>query len=93
MNQGPKSIAKVNGTSIDFYQGHFYLGFPFKSQTLNHPIFLYQMLMLVQFKLETHFHNLLSAQFLHLTFLSTHLSLTFEVLVQVNILTHASIFY
>ncbi len=34
MNQGPKSTAKVNGTPIDFYQGQFHLGFPFKSQTL-----------------------------------------------------------
>jgi hypothetical protein len=50
------------------------------------------MLMLVQFKLETHFHNLLNVQFLHLTLPSTHLILTFKVLVQVNFLTHASIF-
>jgi hypothetical protein len=81
MNQGPKSTAKVNGTPIDFYQGHFHLGFPFKSQTLIIELFYYQMLMLVRFKLETHFHNLLSPQFLHLTFPSTHLILTFKVLV------------
>jgi hypothetical protein len=48
--------------------------------------------MLVQFKLEMHFYNLFRAQFLHSTFPSTHLILTFKVLVQVNFLTYASNF-
>jgi hypothetical protein len=34
MNESPKGTAKVNGTPIDFYQGHFHVGFPFTTQTL-----------------------------------------------------------